>query len=84
MKRLDKIRLAVIALAAAGVLFGCASYKPYAYHNDRDEMPGRGLFSGQDGVFTIWGEASDEEPADSRDGADTEKGVPDEKLPEGS
>ena len=55
---------------------GCSAYKPYTYHNDREEMPGPGLFSGEDGVFTIWGKSSEERPQDTRDENDDQKETP--------
>lgn len=36
---------------------GCAwKTQPYEYHDDRDEKPGPGLFSGEEGGFIIYGE----------------------------
>ena len=61
-----------LMLAAAAVMFaGCAAYKPYEYHDDREEMPGPGLFSGENGVFTLYGKKS-ANPA--QDAADPEEG----------
>jgi hypothetical protein len=49
--------LAVLAVAAA--VSACASARPFVYENDRDLKPGPGLFSGEDGVFTIYGAPDD-------------------------
>jgi hypothetical protein len=64
---------ALWAMAAAAVLAGCASYEPYEYHDDRDEMQGPGLFSGKDGVFTIWGGANQKDSGDAPEAVETEK-----------
>lgn len=38
---------------------GCTlTPQPLEYHNDRDEKPGPGLFSGEAGGFVIMGESS--------------------------
>jgi len=43
--------MAVVLLAGIGA---CASStQPFEYHNDRDEKPGPGLFSGEDGGYVI-------------------------------
>jgi hypothetical protein len=54
-----------IGLASAGfvllLLAGCASTpQPYTYHNDRDEKPGPGLFSGDKGGYVIYGKPTEE------------------------
>ena len=37
---------------------GCASMtQPFEYHDDRDEKPGPGLFSGEEGGYIIYGES---------------------------
>ena len=48
----------------------CASPpKPFVYHDDRDEKPGPGLFSGEEGGFVIYGgtaqKKKDADPAPS-------------------
>ncbi|WP_319524115.1 hypothetical protein [uncultured Desulfosarcina sp.] len=64
----------IFALAIAALMAGCAaSPQPFEYHDDRDEKPGPGLFSGDRGGFVIQGE--------SRDGAE-EKKIPEAPLPE--
>jgi len=55
--------LAAAALIAG--LAGCASSpQPFVYHDNRDEKPGPGLFSGEKGGFIIYGEppAQKEDP----------------------
>lgn len=62
------------ALAIAALIAGCAaSPKPFAYHDDRDEKPGPGLFSGDRGGFVIYGESPDR---------DEEKKAPEASSPE--
>ena len=44
-------------MIAAALVTGCASSpKPFDYHDDRNEKPGPGLFSGEKGGFIIYGE----------------------------
>ena len=43
------------------LLWGCAvTPQPFEYHDDRDEKPGPGLFSGDQGGYTIFGESPDQ------------------------
>ncbi len=54
-----KIKWIIVLTAAAliAVLAACASSpQPFAYHDDRDEKTGPGLFSGEKGRFVIYGE----------------------------
>lgn len=47
-------------LVAAALIAGCAtSPQPFDYHDDREDKPGRGLFSGEEGGFVIHGGAAD-------------------------
>ena len=50
----------IFLLTAAALIAGftgCASLpQPFVYHDDRDEKPGPGLFSGEKGGFIIYGE----------------------------
>ena len=49
--------LAMLAAALIAGLAGCAtSPQPFDYHDDREEKPGPGLFSGEEGGFVIYGE----------------------------
>jgi len=48
----------MVALAIAALMAGCAaSPQPFEYHDDRDEKPGPGLFSGDRGGLVVYGEA---------------------------
>jgi len=39
---------------------GCASTpQPFVYHDDRNDKPGPGLFSGDEGGFVIYGRTSE-------------------------
>jgi len=43
------------------LLAGCASTpQPFEYHDDRDEKPGPGLFSGEAGGYIIYGKPTEE------------------------
>jgi hypothetical protein len=49
----------MVALAIAALMTGCAaSPQPFEYHDDRDEKPGPGLFSGDRGGVVVYGESS--------------------------
>jgi hypothetical protein len=55
-----------LILVAAIAVAGCAaSPQPFAYHDDRDEKPGPGLFSGEEGGFVIYGESAEKNEAGS-------------------
>ncbi|WP_373501777.1 hypothetical protein [Desulfococcus sp.] len=63
----------MVILAAVVGLFPWActhAPKPFAYETNRELKPGPGLFSGEDGVFTIYGASEDPEPQ-----ASVEKGA---------
>jgi hypothetical protein len=43
-------------MAAAALMVGCAAApQPFDYHDDRNEKPGPGLFSGDEGGYVITG-----------------------------
>jgi hypothetical protein len=49
------------AVALIVILSGCASSpQPFVYHDDRNEKPGPGLFSGDEGGFVVYGESVEE------------------------
>ena len=68
MTRVEKARAILIAWMIAGSIAGCSLYQPYEYHDEREEMQGPGLFSGEDGVFTIYGKKKD--PEEGKQAAD--------------
>jgi hypothetical protein len=46
----------VTLLAVSALLVSCVSSpQPFDYHDDRDEKPGPGLFSGEKGGYVITG-----------------------------
>jgi hypothetical protein len=47
-----KYKLIAVLLLFIGIN-ACASLTPTEYHNDREQMKGPGLFSGETGEFTI-------------------------------
>jgi hypothetical protein len=50
-------------LVAAAAIAGCAgSPQPFDYHDDRNEKPGPGLFSGEEGGLIIRGGPADKAP----------------------
>jgi len=51
----------ICILTFAALLCGCAvTPQPFDYHDDREEKPGPGLFSGDRGGYTVYGESSDQ------------------------
>jgi hypothetical protein len=50
------LRGGVVLIMAFGIAACAATPTPLVYHDDREEKPGPGLFSGQDGGFLITGE----------------------------
>ena len=54
-------RICLVSVVFLGFgIAGCAStMQPFAYHDDRDEKPGPGLFSGDEGGFVIYGQTSE-------------------------
>ena len=46
--------IVLMGFGAAGCVW---TTQPIEYHDDRDEKPGPGLFSGEEGGFIIYGEA---------------------------
>lgn len=68
----------MVVLAVAVCLFPCACAdppKPFVYESDRELKPGPGLFSGEDGVFTIYGKSEDPKPsASAEDGGAEDPG----------
>ena len=58
--------------AAALLVAGCAGITPYDPPDDRENPPGRGLFSGADGEFVIYvSEDERESVSEARKGTDT-------------
>ncbi len=60
-------RLIPLILLCTLIISGCSAGKDFTYEPPQESPPGPGLFSGEDGVFTIYGEDSmkktDEKPA---------------------
>lgn len=54
------LRPLILALCLASMLGGCGG-EEFVYSDGRDMKQGPGLLSGKDGVFTIYGNASQEE-----------------------
>lgn len=56
-----------IVMIAATLIAGCASSpQPFDYHDGRDEKPGPGLLSGEEGGFVIYGKDT-KKSADNED-----------------
>ncbi len=67
-------------LAAGAVLlclftWGCAG-EEYNYVDDGDLKPGPGLFSGEDGVFTLYGKTAPEQAEESTETNKQNKTMP--------
>lgn len=73
MKAAWKIRSRAWVMAAMVGMAGCAaSPAPFDYHDDRDEKPGPGLFSGDEGGYIIFGEPSKQKTDAEKTPADTD------------
>lgn len=47
-------RIGIVSCFVALLLLGCSTApEPYVYEPSNELKPGRGLFSGEDGVFTV-------------------------------
>jgi hypothetical protein len=55
-------KLATIIFLSAVIIGGCASGKDFTYEPAQETPPGAGLFSGEDGVFTLYGEETPPAP----------------------
>ena len=75
MKKTIPLLLAALLAAFAGCTW---PPKPYEYHNEKDEMPGPGLFSGEDGGFVIYNEPGEEKskPEEKEEGEAADKKKP--------
>jgi hypothetical protein len=72
MKGNWKNRWRAWVMAAMVGMAGCAaSPEPFDYHDDRDEKPGPGLFSGEKGGVVIYGESADKSAEDEKTPATT-------------
>ena len=69
MTTLSFIRLAGCLLACQ-LLAGCGG-EPYAYQPDHELKPGPGLFSGEDGEFTLIGSPKKQEGREPEEKATT-------------
>jgi hypothetical protein len=65
MRRWVAVSIAVTVLVIAGC---AASPQPFVYHDDRDEKPGPGLFSGEAGGFVIYGDSVEKHAAGDTQG----------------
>jgi hypothetical protein len=67
-----QIGLVIMVLAVGGAA-GCASSpQPFDYHDDRDEKPGPGLFSGEDGGYIISSEPKEQNAEAEKTPTDTD------------
>lgn len=46
--------LPVLSAVGLFMVLSCTAMEPYDYENERDQKPGPGLFSGENGAFTIY------------------------------
>lgn len=67
MKRFFMVMTAALIVGIAGC---AAAPQPFEYHDDRDEKPGPGLFSGDEGGYVIYGEPSPEKKEAEKTAAD--------------
>ena len=66
-------RIVVLGVLAAWLLAGCATPpEPFEYQQSNELKPGPGIFTGEEGVYTIYGPPP--EPAAEDAGASGEEG----------
>jgi hypothetical protein len=63
MKR-KSIPMAILLVAGAALLIGCASPKPFKYHSGTDIPEGPGLLTGKTGEVTLYDSNKKTSPAD--------------------
>lgn len=68
MKTPSIVKWAAVVTAAL-VFTACGAYTPYTYNDERETMQGPGLFSGEDGVFTIYGRKTAAPAAEADEGS---------------
>ncbi len=69
-------RLMFVGLLAVALVIGACgtSPEPFEYKSDNEAKPGRGVFTGEDGAWTIYRqEMSPEESAPSAENSESEK-----------
>lgn len=66
-------------LAAALVLGACAHTEPFAYESDNEVKPGRGVFTGEDGAWTIYRQGVP--PKEAAESAESGEAEPETKTP---
>lgn len=54
MKTLQKRVVSAFIVASLSVLLAACGGQDFAYQDSNDMKPGSGLFSGEDGVFTLY------------------------------
>ena len=68
MKTLNLLLVAILMMG----LEGCSTGKEYTYEPSSETPPGPGIFSGKDGVFTIYGgESADDTEQNLEDAVQT-------------
>lgn len=72
------MRTALVILILAVGLAGCGGGKDYAYEPANESPPGKGLLSGDDGVFTLYEQTGESQPSEKKElsgaeGADVER-----------
>ncbi len=71
-------RLMFVGLLAVALVIGACgtSPEPFEYKSDNEAKPGRGVFTGEDGAWTIYRqEMPPEESAPPAENAESEKGT---------
>ena len=67
-------RIVVLSVLAAWLLAGCATPpEPFEYQQSNELKPGPGIFTGEEGVYTIYGPPP--QPAEDNPGAYGDKGA---------
>ena len=75
--------LGIIVVIMMVALSACATPpKPYEYRSDRQLKPGPGLFSGEDGVFTIYRKSAvpEKQKSENKEQAESQSPGADDKT----
>lgn len=73
---IHRMTLAVVLMAALSFMACGTSPEPFEYESDTEAKPGRGVFTGEEGAWTIYRkEMPPEEAAQPAENSESEKGA---------
>lgn len=73
------VRLMALGVVGLGLLAGCATPpEPFQYEQSNELKPGPGIFTGEDGVYTIYGPPPKPSGDDAGDSGQKDPAQPDD------